>query len=47
MAKKYREWSQTTAFDWPRTSGILENLAKDYEREAKAHDEDAERLDWR
>lgn len=47
LAKKYREWSETTAFDWPRTSGILENLAKDYEREAKAHDEDAERLDWR
>jgi transcriptional regulator with XRE-family HTH domain len=47
LAKKYREWSKATAFDWHRTSGILENLAKDYERQAKAHDEDAERLDWR
>jgi uncharacterized membrane-anchored protein YhcB (DUF1043 family) len=47
LSKKYREWSKATAFDWHRTSGILENLAKDYEREAKAHDEDAERLDWR
>ncbi|MBB4395075.1 helix-turn-helix transcriptional regulator [Bradyrhizobium sp. ERR14] len=47
LAKRYREWSKATAFDWHRTSGILENLAKDYEREAKAHDEDAERLDWR
>lgn len=47
LAKQYREWSEATAFDWPRTSGILENLAKDYDRQAKAHDEDAERLDWR
>ncbi|CCD86689.1 conserved protein of unknown function [Bradyrhizobium sp. ORS 285] len=47
LAKQYRDWSEATAFDWPRTSGILENLAKSYDREAKAHDEDAERLDWR
>jgi hypothetical protein len=47
LAKQYREWSEATSFDWPRTSGILENLAKNYDRQAKAHDEDAERLDWR
>lgn len=47
LAKQYRDWSEATAFDWPRTSGILENLAKDYDRQAKAHDEDAERIDWR
>jgi transcriptional regulator with XRE-family HTH domain len=47
LAKQYRDWSKATAFDWHRTSGILENLAKDYDRQAKAHDEDAERLDWR
>jgi transcriptional regulator with XRE-family HTH domain len=47
LAKQYREWSKAAAFDWPRTSGILENLAKNYDHEAKAHDEDAERLDWR
>lgn len=47
LAKQYRDWSDATAFDWPRTSGILENLAKSYDHEAKAHDEDAERLDWR
>ena len=41
LAKQYREWSEATAFDWPRTSGILENLAKDYDRQAKAHDDDA------
>jgi hypothetical protein len=47
LARQYREWSQAAAFDWPRTSGILENLAKNYDHQAKAHDEDAERLDWR
>ncbi|TWB93196.1 Xre family transcriptional regulator [Bradyrhizobium macuxiense] len=47
LAKQYRDWSKATAFDWPRTSGILENLAKNYDHQAKAHDEDAERLDWR
>ncbi|MDF0579227.1 helix-turn-helix domain-containing protein [Bradyrhizobium yuanmingense] len=47
LAKQYRDWSEATAFDWPRTSGILENLAKNYDHQAKAHDDDAERLDWR
>jgi transcriptional regulator with XRE-family HTH domain len=47
LAKQFREWSEATAFDWPRTSGILESLAKDYDRQAKAHDDDAERMDWR
>lgn len=47
LAKQYRDWSEATAFDWPRTSGILENLAKDYDRQAKSHDDDAERMDWR
>ena len=47
LAKQYREWSEAAAFDWPRTSAILENLAKSYEHEAKVHDDDAERLDWR
>jgi transcriptional regulator with XRE-family HTH domain len=47
LAKQYRDWSEAAAFDWPRTSGILENLAKNYDQQAKAHDDDAERLDWR
>ncbi|MDD1537407.1 MULTISPECIES: helix-turn-helix domain-containing protein [unclassified Bradyrhizobium] len=45
--KKYRDWAKAAAFDWPRTSGILESLAKNYERQAKAHDDDAERQNWR
>ena len=47
LAQRYREWSKAAAFDWPRTSAILENLAKSYDHEAKVHDHDAERLDWR
>ena len=47
LAKQYREWAQATALEWQRTSSILENLAKSYDHEAKDHDEDAERLDWR
>lgn len=47
LAQQYREWSKATAFDWQRTSAILENLAKSYDHEANVHDEDAERLDWR
>lgn len=47
LAEKYRGWSKATAFDWPRTSSILENLAKSYEEDARSQDESAERLDWR
>jgi transcriptional regulator with XRE-family HTH domain len=46
LAKKYRSWSMATAFDWPRTSALLENLAKSYEEDARRQDESAERLDW-
>jgi hypothetical protein len=47
LAETYRGWSKATAFDWPRTSAILENLAKGYEEDARRQDESAERLDWR
>jgi hypothetical protein len=47
LAEQYREWSEATALEWMRTSGIIESLAKDYDRQAKAHDDDAERMDWR
>jgi hypothetical protein len=46
LAKTYREWSKATTFDWLRTSAVLENLAKSYERDARSHDDDVERLDW-
>ncbi|AUW47192.1 hypothetical protein CUJ84_pRLN3000054 (plasmid) [Rhizobium leguminosarum] len=46
LVLKYREWSRATALEWPRTSAILENIAKSYEQDARLHDDDAERLDW-
>ncbi|WP_244425787.1 helix-turn-helix domain-containing protein [Rhizobium etli] len=47
LVATYREWSRATALEWPRTSAILENIAKGYEQDARWHDDDAERLDWR
>jgi transcriptional regulator with XRE-family HTH domain len=47
LVETYRGWSKATAFDWPRTSAILENLARSYEEDARREDERAERLDWR
>jgi hypothetical protein len=47
LAENYREWSKATALEWPRTSAVLESLAKGYDHDAQEHDEDAERLDWR
>jgi transcriptional regulator with XRE-family HTH domain len=45
-AAGYRAWAQATSFDFPHTSKVLERLAEEYERQARWHDEDAERLDW-
>lgn len=44
-AEKFRKWGKAIAFDYPYTAKALEELADDYEREAKRHDEDAERRD--
>lgn len=46
-ASKYRAWAKAIAFDHPRTAKALGDLADDYERDARHHDDDAERDDWR
>jgi len=46
LAKIYREWSRATELQWPRTSAVLERIAKSYEHEGQKHDEDAERHQW-
>ena len=46
-AAMYREWASTIAFEHPQTAAALDRIADDYEREARLHDEDAERIDWR
>lgn len=47
LVKRYREFSAATALEWPRTSAVLERIARNYEQDAKWHDDDAERMDWR
>ncbi len=46
LAKQYREWSRFTEVEWPRTSAMLERIARGFEEAAKRHDDDAERTDW-
>jgi hypothetical protein len=46
LATYYRKCSETTALEWPRTSALLEQVAKSYEWEGNRQDEDAERRDW-
>ena len=46
LAQYYRRCSEEAALEWPRTSAVLEQIAKSYEHESVAHDDDAERRDW-
>jgi transcriptional regulator with XRE-family HTH domain len=45
-AAKYRGWAKAIAFEHPYTAKALNELADDYERQAKREDEDTERHDW-
>jgi hypothetical protein len=45
-AAKYRGWAKAIGFEHPHTAKALNDLADDYEWQAKRHDEDAERRDW-
>jgi transcriptional regulator with XRE-family HTH domain len=46
LARYYRRCSEETVLEWPRTSAVLEQIAKSYEEESIRYDEDAERRDW-
>ena len=46
LAAQYRAYAAATAFEWHRTSAVLNVIADGYETEAKLHDESANRLDW-
>lgn len=45
-ATDYRAYSKATRYQWPRTSALLERLAKDLEREGGWHDDRAQRVEW-
>ena len=38
LAAKYRDWAKLRAFDYPFVGNVLENIAADYEREARQYD---------
>ena len=46
LAETYRRWSNDVKLEWPRTSTLLERIARSWEENARYHDEDAERTDW-
>ena len=46
LSGKYRQWARACALDWPKPAALLERVAKDYETEARYHDDRAERRDW-
>jgi hypothetical protein len=46
LARYYHRCSEETALEWPRTSAVLEQIAKSYEAEGTRQDEDSERRDW-
>jgi hypothetical protein len=43
VAAGYAEQAEKFADRWPRTAALLRELAESYEREARRHDEEAER----
>ena len=46
LAQYYRRCCEEAALEWPRTSALLEQIAKSYEHEGSSYDDDAERRDW-
>ena len=46
LANTYRDWSDATKLEWPRTSTLLRRIAASFEEEARHHDERAQRTDW-
>lgn len=42
IAEQYKQYARLTAKAWPRTSALLERIAKSYEMEARHHDLDAD-----
>jgi hypothetical protein len=46
LAYTYRKWSDTVKLEWPRTSSLLERIARSFEEHARHFDEEAEQTDW-
>lgn len=46
IAARYRDWSEKTGLEFPRTGAMLAQIAETYERDAKYHDDDADIRQW-
>jgi hypothetical protein len=46
LAQSYRNLSKSLRLEWPRTSALLERVAKSLEHQGEASDDDAERGQW-
>jgi hypothetical protein len=46
LAQKYRKCAEATSLEWPRTSAVLEALSRDYEKQGRWEDDDAQRFEW-
>ena len=46
IAARYRDWSEKTRLEFPRTGAMLSEIAKTYEWDAKHHDDDADMMQW-
>jgi hypothetical protein len=45
-AKRYRNWSEKTRLEFPRTSAMLSGIAESYELDAKRQDDRADIQQW-
>ena len=43
LAKKYRGWADAVRDQWPRSGKLLDEIADDYEADARREDKQAER----
>jgi hypothetical protein len=46
LATQYRSWAQSMELEWPRTSAILEQVARSYESHGQSMDAETERRNW-
>ena len=46
LAANYRRYSKAVALEWPRTSALLEKIARSFEEDGRCEDEAAEQREW-
>jgi hypothetical protein len=46
LAAQYRSWARSMELEWPRTSAILEQVARFYDGFGRSMDDDTERRNW-